>query len=284
MQCGLRERARHCGGALREAGRCGTGGRGAGGGRGLLAACRHVRGLLQLPLPGKLRSFERFWSACSYLTSAVSSCGRAVDSTGSVMQEDDAAQIVTYPREVEGVVRKTDDRRKLARKRKAERLEAAAGERLAEVKRLKNLKRTELDERLAEVKRISGHQGNAGLSALVEGDFEPEAYDAAMAAAFGADYYQVLQPLLSAFKQAVHRCIIVPSCHGGVTYPSWQVAPQGEDEHDAVMDEGLARELAEIDDHVDVTDALSLARQNAAEAAARGAPLCQHHTSLQRLQ
>ena len=50
-------------------------------------------------------------------------------------QESDAAHIVTYPREVEGVVRKTDDRRKLARQRKAERKEAAAAERTAEVRR-----------------------------------------------------------------------------------------------------------------------------------------------------
>ena len=107
------------------------------------------------------------------------------------VQEDDSAQIVTYPREVEGLVRKADDRRKLARKRKAERKDAAVAERAAEVRRLKNIKRGEVDARLAEIQRISGHQGNAALSKLVEGDFDPEAYDAAMAAAFDADYYQV---------------------------------------------------------------------------------------------
>jgi len=100
-----------------------------------------------------------------------------------MVQEDDSAQIVTYPREVEGLVRKTDDRRKLARKRKAERKETAVAERAAEVRRLKNLKRGEVDERLAEIQRISGHQGRDALSKLVEGDFDPAAYDAAMAAA-----------------------------------------------------------------------------------------------------
>lgn len=118
--------------------------------------------------------------------------GRTFEAVMS-LQEDDAAQIVTYPRELDGVVRKTDDRRKLARKRKAERAEAAAAQRLAEVKRLKNLKRGEVDERLAEIQRISGHQSRAALSKLLEADFDPEAYDAAMAAAFDAEYYQVMQ-------------------------------------------------------------------------------------------
>lgn len=123
-----------------------------------------------------------------------------------MVQEDDAAQIVTYPREVEGLVRKTDDRRKLARKRKAERKETAVAERAAEVRRLKNLKRGEVDERLAEIQRISGHQGRDALSKLVEGDFDPAAYDAAMAAAFDADYYQVILSCID------FRCIIASCC------------------------------------------------------------------------
>ena len=60
------------------------------------------------------------------------------------------------------------------------------------MRRLKNLKRGEVDEQLAQIQRISGHQGRAALSKLVEGDFDPAAYDAAMAAAFDADYYQVM--------------------------------------------------------------------------------------------
>ena len=88
-------------------------------------------------------------------------------------------------------MRKTDDRRKLARKRKAERKEEERRERDAELRRLKNLKRAELDERLATIQRVSGHAGAADLSAVLDGDFDPASYDAAMAAAFDGEYYEV---------------------------------------------------------------------------------------------
>lgn len=110
------------------------------------------------------------------------------------------------------MVRKTDDRRKLARKRKAERAEAAAAERVAEVRRLKNLKRAEVDQRLAEIQRISGHQGRPALSALVEGDFDPEAYDSAMAAAFDAEYYQVCKHLSARPFDCTLECIAASLC------------------------------------------------------------------------
>jgi protein KRI1 len=54
---------------------------------------------------------------------------------------------VGYPRVIEGVVRKPDDRRKRQRDAKKERLQVAEEERREEVKRLKNLKRREIEER-----------------------------------------------------------------------------------------------------------------------------------------
>ena len=101
---------------------------------------------------------------------------------------------MTYSRGVEGLIRKPDDRRKAARKRKAERLEHAALEQQAELKRLKNLKRAELMSQLASVQRVSGHSESAALSKIVQGDFDPEAYDAAMAAAFDEEYYEASFP------------------------------------------------------------------------------------------
>lgn len=49
--------------------------------------------------------------------------------------------------QVEGTVRKEDDRRKRKRQEKAERLAAEEEQRRAEVRRLKNLKKAEIEEK-----------------------------------------------------------------------------------------------------------------------------------------
>ena len=134
------------------------------------------------------------WAACH------SSEGRLIMLTGCLtelpdgesrcVQEPGAGKILTYSRGVEGLIRKSDDRRKAARKRRADRLEQAAQEQQAELKRLKNLKRAELKSQLATLKRVSGHQQSSALSKIMQGDYDPEAYDAAMAAAFDEEYYE----------------------------------------------------------------------------------------------
>eukprot|EP00887_Chlorella_sp_A99_P002553 scaffold6.g2553.t1 len=101
------------------------------------------------------------------------------------------AQIVTHPRKLEGTVRKEDDRRRRARAEKAARKVAEEAARREEVKRLKNLKRQEIEERMTRVRRVAGGVSQrALLDRLVAGDFDPEEYDAQMAAAFGDDYYE----------------------------------------------------------------------------------------------
>lgn len=106
-------------------------------------------------------------------------------------EEPTGAQLITYPRQVEGVVRKEDDRRKRKRAEKAARKEAEEEARRAEVRRLKNLKKAEIEEQLAEVKSVAGVGGPDEdlLDKLLGGDFDPEEHDRAMAAAFGDDYY-----------------------------------------------------------------------------------------------
>ena len=108
-----------------------------------------------------------------------------------LVQDPGGDRIVTYSRGVEGVVRKPDDRRKAARKRKAERIEQAALEQQNELKRLKNLKKAELMSQLATVQHVAGHSEAAALTEVMQGDFDPETYDAAMAAAFDDHYYEV---------------------------------------------------------------------------------------------
>lgn len=102
-----------------------------------------------------------------------------------------AAQIVGHPRIIEDVVRKKDDKRARKRKDKAERQAAEEAARREEVKRLKNLKKAEIQDKLLAVQQVAGVAApDANLvDALLEGDFDPDEYDRRMAAAFGADYY-----------------------------------------------------------------------------------------------
>lgn len=64
-------------------------------------------------------------------------------------QEPGAGNVITYPRNLEGIVRKTDTRRRSAREARAERKAAEAAALEAEVKRRKAEKRRELQQRCA---------------------------------------------------------------------------------------------------------------------------------------
>ena len=67
----------------------------------------------------------------------------------AVTQEPGPASVITYPRQLEGVVRKKDDRRKQQREAKAARKSVEAAALAEEVKRLKSHKRREMDEQCA---------------------------------------------------------------------------------------------------------------------------------------
>lgn len=106
-------------------------------------------------------------------------------------EEPGGAEIVTYPRNIEGTVRKKDDRRAQKRQEKAAKKAAEDEERRRELKQLKNLKKMEIESKLTEIKNIAG-SGAAEedlIGKLLDGEFDPEAHDKAMAAAFGEDYY-----------------------------------------------------------------------------------------------
>jgi protein KRI1 len=106
-------------------------------------------------------------------------------------EEPGSGQLITHPRQIEGTVRKEDDRRKKNRAEKAARKLAEEEERRAEVKRLKNLKKAEIEGRLHELQTVAGAAAPKEelLDDLLAGDFDPEAHDRAMATAFGDDYY-----------------------------------------------------------------------------------------------
>ena len=106
-------------------------------------------------------------------------------------EEPGGAEITTHPRIIEGLVRKKDDRRKQKRAEKAERKAQEEEERRRELKQLKNLKKLEIEDRLKEIQNIAG-DGAAEedlIGQLLDGEFDPEKHDKAMAEAFGEDYY-----------------------------------------------------------------------------------------------
>eukprot|EP00198_Chlamydomonas_reinhardtii_P001016 XP_001690351.1 predicted protein [Chlamydomonas reinhardtii] len=106
-------------------------------------------------------------------------------------EEPGADRIITHPRNVEGTVRKEDDRRKRQRDAKKARQEAAEAEAREEVKRMKNLKKQEIESKLDKLRNVAGVAAPAATSLddVLEGDFDPEEWDKKMAAAFNDDYY-----------------------------------------------------------------------------------------------
>lgn len=96
-------------------------------------------------------------------------------------------------RQLEGSIRRKSEARRLARKAKAERLAAQELARQEEVKRLKNLKRQELEAKLEQLKAVAGTRHEEGVRRVLElaedeEEFDPEEYDAQMRAAFGDEY------------------------------------------------------------------------------------------------
>jgi protein KRI1 len=115
-------------------------------------------------------------------------------------EEKGGGAIVTHARgaaAAAGSLRRKDTGRADERGRKAERsaeIKAAAD---ADARRLMNLKRAEHKNRITRIHETAGAGVDmAGLAAALgtdalDGDFDPEAHDAAMAALFGDDYYGV---------------------------------------------------------------------------------------------
>ena len=106
-------------------------------------------------------------------------------------EEPGGAEIATHPRIIEGIVRKKDDRRKQKRAEKAARKAQEEEERRKELKQLKNLKKMEIEDKLSEIQTIAGN-GVAEedlIGKLLDGEFDPEEHDKAMAEAFGDEYY-----------------------------------------------------------------------------------------------
>ncbi|KAI8320615.1 Krr1-domain-containing protein [Martensiomyces pterosporus] len=104
-------------------------------------------------------------------------------------EEEGSAQIKSYPREVEGSLRRKDERRKLARERAKERKAELKKAKAEELKQLKNKKKKEILGKLKEIQGITGNT-TVGFDNLdLDGDFDPSKFDSQMAKMFGDEYY-----------------------------------------------------------------------------------------------
>ncbi|RKO85162.1 KRI1-like family-domain-containing protein [Blyttiomyces helicus] len=104
-------------------------------------------------------------------------------------EEADAAQLTTHARNIEGSMRRKDDRRKKARESRLSRKDEEKQKKTEELKRLKNLKKEELRQKLLKIQEISGGEVGGFDEVDLEKDFEPEEHDAKMQDAFGDQYY-----------------------------------------------------------------------------------------------
>lgn len=107
---------------------------------------------------------------------------------------DEALKIQTFARQQDGLLRAKDTRRKDARERKAEREEEEELRATEELKRLKNLKKREIDDfrrKIAETAGIKSKEEKklAAMAEMMQGDYDPEAFDKQMAQLFDDDYY-----------------------------------------------------------------------------------------------
>ncbi|KAI7834115.1 KRI1-like family-domain-containing protein [Kickxella alabastrina] len=110
-------------------------------------------------------------------------------------EEQGGTQIKSYPREIEGSLRRKDDRRKLARERSKARKLDRKREKAEELKRLKNQKKKEILEKLKEIQGITGNKVVGFDSLDLDGDFDPVKFDSQMSKIFDDEYYNQVDDL-----------------------------------------------------------------------------------------
>ena len=104
-------------------------------------------------------------------------------------EEPGGAVLAAQPRRTEGTIRKVKSARADARKAKAERVAAEHAALREEVKRLKNLKRREIEDKLAQIRAVAGAAVLSLPAGALDAEFDEAEHDEAMGAAFGDDYY-----------------------------------------------------------------------------------------------
>ncbi|KAJ1330261.1 hypothetical protein BSLG_009576 [Batrachochytrium salamandrivorans] len=104
-------------------------------------------------------------------------------------EEEGGAQIVGHARNIDGLLRRTDDSRKRKREEQKLRKEEDKKRRTEELKHLKNLKREELATKLQKIRDMSGGHIIGLEDVDLDKDFDPIEYDLKMQRAFDDSYY-----------------------------------------------------------------------------------------------
>ncbi|KAJ3148585.1 KRRI-Interacting protein 1 [Geranomyces variabilis] len=105
-------------------------------------------------------------------------------------EEEGSTSIVGHARTIEGSMRRKDDKRKKTREAKKARQGEESLKKAEELKRLKNLKKEEIRKRLEQIKEVAGGDFTGLEKVDLDGEFDPDAFDQQMAAAFDSQYYE----------------------------------------------------------------------------------------------
>jgi len=109
-------------------------------------------------------------------------------------EEPGADKLVSHSRHIEGLVRREDTKRRDKRKQVRERKESERAKLLAEIRRLKNLKREEIENKMRQISAVGGLSSKTSASSLkvtnLTEEFDPEAHDRAMREMYGEEYYE----------------------------------------------------------------------------------------------
>ncbi|KAL9936784.1 hypothetical protein V8E36_004019 [Tilletia maclaganii] len=101
-----------------------------------------------------------------------------------------AVQSFARASQLKDSVRREDDTRKKKREERRERKEKEKAERMAELERFRDLQREDIRDRVRRIIKEAGAEEEAQFAHLdLDGDFDPDAHDKAMLAAFDSGYY-----------------------------------------------------------------------------------------------
>nr|CAD7586320.1 unnamed protein product [Timema genevievae] len=105
-------------------------------------------------------------------------------------EEPDSEFTKRYPRVMEHSLRKKDDRRKLKREELKKRKQEEKVRKREELKRLRAMKRKEIETKLEKLKEITGNKELGFKDEDLEGEFNPAEYDKRMKELFSDEYYK----------------------------------------------------------------------------------------------
>eukprot|EP00040_Diaphanoeca_grandis_P027075 m.153082 g.153082 ORF g.153082 m.153082 type:complete len:826 (+) comp30828_c1_seq1:116-2593(+) len=104
-------------------------------------------------------------------------------------EDADSSEIKTYPREVDGSLRRKVTKRQAARERASSRKDDEKNLKAEEIKRLKNLKQQEILDKLQQIKDLTGNDVEGLENIKLDADFNADDHDQQMQQVFNDNYY-----------------------------------------------------------------------------------------------